>query len=127
MSSCERGAGPLLVVECGAWRKRAEDAEARLERALAMIYRLQPYAVAVVCDDVLDRSGALLGRVRDLDRGGLFSAPATTPGTDVDRWAGTATVTLPDDRLRCCRCGRVLAASWQYTTDGPMCHACWGY
>jgi hypothetical protein len=47
--------------------------DAKLEIALAKVYNRQPsagygysYVIGILCDDYLDRSGALLGRVRDL-------------------------------------------------------------
>ena len=48
--------------------------EALLSR-LVDLYALEPLAVAIVCDKALDRSGALLGKVRDLHIYGK-SAPA---------------------------------------------------
>jgi hypothetical protein len=44
---------------------RAEAAEARLFKVLVTLYRESPLTVANLCDDHLDRSGALLGRVRE--------------------------------------------------------------
>jgi len=38
------------------------------ERKLAEIYRVYPLQVARVCDEVLDRRGGLLGRIRELSR-----------------------------------------------------------
>ena len=37
--------------------------EERIE-GLAKIYEKYPWEVAIICDDVLDKSGALLGKVR---------------------------------------------------------------
>ena len=35
---------------------------------LAILYKTNPLAVAIVCDEALDRSGRLLGTVRDIVR-----------------------------------------------------------
>jgi len=55
----------ILAIEAEA---RAESS-AEMERALALVYAEgyaspAPVAVAKVCDETLDRSGALLGRIR---------------------------------------------------------------
>lgn len=44
-------------------------AEKELLERLAPIYQWNPLAVARVCDEALDRSGALLGRLRDVAAG----------------------------------------------------------
>jgi hypothetical protein len=41
------------------------DREAKIERRLVALYRTERHAVAFVCDEALDRSGALLGRIRE--------------------------------------------------------------
>lgn len=40
----------------------------RFEQGLAILYRKHYQDVAHVCDEVIDRSGALLGRVRTIAR-----------------------------------------------------------
>jgi hypothetical protein len=47
----------------------ADPAPCIVERRLARLYATEPYsnavAVALVCDEALDTSGALLGRIRE--------------------------------------------------------------
>jgi hypothetical protein len=52
-----------------------QELERLREKRLADIYKRFPLAVAEVCDEVLDRSGALLGRIRAAARS---PSPATT-------------------------------------------------
>jgi hypothetical protein len=55
------------------WAKKAQRLHGEVERlreALVMIYRESPAAVARVCDEFLDRSGRLLGEIRQEVRGG---------------------------------------------------------
>ena len=53
------------------WADKAEALEASRDEALAAVYRHDPVTVARVCDEELDRSGGLLGRVRRIaDQGG---------------------------------------------------------
>lgn len=44
---------------------RLEEARKQTEIALARLYTYDPLECARLCDEVLDRSGALLGRIRD--------------------------------------------------------------
>jgi len=52
------------------WICLTAEAQLGRERGLAALYENHSLAVALVCDQVLDTSGALLGRVRALHRSG---------------------------------------------------------
>jgi hypothetical protein len=52
--------------EIRAWAALAGVPADTIEKALAVLYQTCPKDVANVCDEILDRSGALLGRVRAL-------------------------------------------------------------
>jgi hypothetical protein len=51
----------------------------RLEKGLVVLYRSHPVDVARVCDEVIDRRGGLLGRIRAL--AGVSAEPATETRT----------------------------------------------
>ena len=64
----------LTIFERDALRKQLEESNAKLEYVLAKLYSRDcnsfehvsvSLAIAHLCDEELDRSGALLGRVRD--------------------------------------------------------------
>jgi hypothetical protein len=64
-------AGPVVFTSGGVELRYVAAAELeRLREALVMIYRESPAAVAHVCDGFLDRSGRLLGEIRQEARGG---------------------------------------------------------
>lgn len=56
---------PILLAALTTLSARVETLEAQQLSVLTGFYLKQPAAVAEICDTVLDRSGALLGRVRD--------------------------------------------------------------
>lgn len=61
-------------IEEGQRRRGAEARSMEAERDLVLIafYRADPVACAKLCDETLDKSGALLGRVREWAKSGVL-------------------------------------------------------
>jgi len=60
-----------LIAQRDTWIGNADALRIELVEALALVYNYDNpsgFAVAQVCDDILDRTGALLGKVRDRAR-----------------------------------------------------------
>lgn len=51
--------------ECWDLERKHDQEYARLRAGLVELYREVPVAVARVCDEVIDRSGRLLGEIRN--------------------------------------------------------------
>lgn len=60
--------GPSTVIVNGEDYVPRSVADARLMKVLVVLYGIDAQAAARLCDDDLDRSGALLGRLRDAFR-----------------------------------------------------------
>ena len=59
--------------------KRVDTLEAERENILTIFYLRDPQGAAKLCDESLDRSGALLGRIRDKAAAAGLDEPAAAP------------------------------------------------
>lgn len=67
----ETAAGKAAQAAAAIAQRRVSELEKQRLMILAAVYAEAPKFVATICDTSLDRSGALLGEVRDLARAAL--------------------------------------------------------